>query len=193
LPVPEIYYMFVLMGIYVSYMGQGRSMNTTMQALILGLLMFAGIVTGMPCRAQYNSYESQAGPAVLSPPRHQKPVQGNPVKEEDYTLKKIDRQPEFPGGNPAIFQFIHRNLKYPPKALKLKLQGKVYVGFTVKEDGSVDNVSAMRGIGAGCDEEAVRVIKLMPKWKPAETDGKPIESSLVVPVKFAIDTLDVKH
>lgn len=193
MPVPEKYHKFVLMGVYILYRRQGRPVNRAIQALIAGFLALSGIITGLPCHAQYNSLETQAGPAVMTPPRHHKPPQNNPVKEDDYTLKKIDKQPEFPGGTTAVFEFINRNLKYPPKAFRLNLQGKVYVGFTVREDGSVDNVSAMRGIGAGCDEEAVRVIKLMPKWKPAETNGTPVEVSLVVPVKFAIDTLDLKH
>ena len=106
------------MGTSVLYRLKGRPVNRVTQALISGFLVFAGIITGMPCHAQYNTLETQAGPAVMTPPRHHKPPQNNPVKEEDYTLKKIDKQPEFPGGTPAVFQFINRNLKYPPKAFR---------------------------------------------------------------------------
>lgn len=192
MPVPEKYYMFVLMGICVLSGSLAGKYSRAMNCIFAGFLFIAGTLTSLPSYGQYNLYETQAGPVILTPPRHHKPPKGNPLTTEDDALKKIDKQPEFPGGAAAIFAFISKNLKYPLKAQILKLQGKVYVGLTVKTDGSVDNVSAMRGIGSGCDEEAVRVVRLMPKWKPAVTSGKPVEVSLVIPVKFELDTLNVK-
>ncbi|MCX6280377.1 MAG: energy transducer TonB [Bacteroidetes bacterium] len=164
--------------------------------LIIALMIFfAGNIFSMKCVAQYNQYnqyESQAGTPALAPPRHHNPPKDEEVKDNDKTFKKIDKQPEFPGGTETLFRFLRQNIKYPPKAVSMKLEGKVFVGFTVKADGSVDNVEAMRGIGGGCDEEAVRVVKLMPKWKPGEVKGKSIDVSMVLPVKFPPDTLSLK-
>jgi protein TonB len=164
--------------------------------IIAMMIFFAGNTFSIQSWAQYNQYnqynqyESQAGTPVLPPPRHHKPPPEAPVTDPGKSGNKVEKQPEYPGGTSQLFNFIRQNLKYPSKALKLKLEGKVYVGFTIKADGSVANVDAMRGIGAGCDEEAVRVVKLMPKWKPAENGGKPVDVSLVVPVIFKIDTLN---
>jgi len=74
----------------------------------------------------------------------------------------------------------------------MKLEGKVLVSLTIKADGSVAEVETMRGIGGGCDEEAVRVVRLMPKWRPGENQGKPVDVSMILPVKFAFDTVSIK-
>ncbi|MEI7491543.1 MAG: energy transducer TonB [Bacteroidota bacterium] len=155
------------------------------------MIFFAGIAFSIQSFAQYNQYnqyETQAGTPTLAPPRHHSPPTEQPVKDQSQVYKKIEKQPEFPGGTTMLFKYLTENLKYPPKAVPMKLEGKVYVGFTVKADGSVENVESMRGIGGGCDEEAVRIVKNMPKWKPGESKGKPVDVSMVVPVRFKFDT-----
>ncbi|MCX6284971.1 MAG: energy transducer TonB [Bacteroidetes bacterium] len=163
--------------------------------VIVGVVIFlAGTALSIKSFAQYNQYnqyETQAGTPTLSPPRHHNPPTDQPVKDQSLAYKKIDKQPEFPGGTTMLFKYIAENLKYPLKAVPMKLEGKVYVGFTVKADGSVDNVESMRGIGGGCDEEAVRIVKSMPKWAPGESRGKPVDVSMVVPVGFTPDTIMV--
>ena len=166
-----------------------------LRLIVTVVIFFTGNIFSLKSFAQYNQYnqfELQAGSPALAPPRHHKPPQDQQLTESEQGNIKVEKQPEFPGGTENLFRFLNENIKYPPKALKLKLEGKVFVGFTVKSDGSVANVDAMRGIGAGCDEEAVRVVKLMPQWKPAENKGKPVDVSLVVPVVFRIDTLNLK-
>ena len=70
-----------------------------------------------------------------------------------------------------------------------KTQGRVFVYFVVKSDGTVDNISLIKGIGNGCDEEALRVIKLMPKWIPGENKGKKVNVAFYLPIKFKLDTI----
>ncbi len=74
--------------------------------------------------------------------------------------------PAYPGGDDARIAFLVQNIKYPEQAKKNGIQGKVFVTFVIETDGSITNVKVLRGIGGGCDEEAARVIKLMPKWNP---------------------------
>ncbi len=169
--------------------------HSALPMLVAVMIFFAGNAFSIRSFAQYNQYnqyETQAGTPTLAPPRHHSPPTEQPAKDQSQAYKKIEKQPEFPGGTTMLFKYITENLKYPLKAVPMKLEGKVYVGFTVKADGSVENVESMRGIGGGCDEEAVRIVKNMPKWKPGESKGKPVDVSIVVPVTFKFDTTYVR-
>lgn len=140
---------------------------------------------------QYNTYETQAGTVTLTPPRHQKPPQDRQAAGNDKEYKKLDKDPAYPGGYEELFKFILANIKYPTEAMKQNLQGKVLVSFVLKTDGSIADVKVTQGLGGGCDEEAVRVVKLMPKWTPGEKDGKPVEAGMVLPIQFKLD--EKKH
>jgi TonB family protein len=104
----------------------------------------------------------------------------------EQVYNSVEKMPTFPGGDEARIDFMMKNLKYPEQAKKNGVQGKVFVTFIVETDGSLTNVKVMRGIGGGCDEEAVRVIKLMPKWTPGLEKGKPVKVQFVLPIKFAL-------
>ena len=95
--------------------------------------------------------------------------------------------PEFMGGDKARIRFLASNLKYPQAARKAGIQGMVYVTYVVEKDGSITNARLLRGIGGGCDEEAVRVVAAMPKWKPGTQRGKPVRVQYNLPIKFALD------
>ena len=108
-------------------------------------------------------------------------------QNHDSIYRQVDVMPEFPGGEKAMMQFIVDNVNYPQKAKDANIQGKVYVSFVVEKDGSVDEVKLMRGIGGGCDEEAVRVVKAMPKWVPGKQDGKLVRVSYMLPFVFKLN------
>ncbi len=97
-----------------------------------------------------------------------------------------DKQPEYPGGHEAMMNFLAGNIKYPETAIKNNVHGKVFVSFGVEKDGSINNVKIIRGIGSGCDEEAARVVKLMPHWKPGELKRKHVATNFVLPIRFAL-------
>ena len=96
----------------------------------------------------------------------------------------VEMEPTFPGGLDRFYQFLQYNIKYPAEAFKNKIQGKVFVGFVVEKDGSLTDVKVLRGIGSGCDEEAARVIKKSPKWRPGIQNGRPVRVQFVVPISF---------
>ena len=98
----------------------------------------------------------------------------------------VEDSPEFPGGMEAWNEFLINNLKYPEKAREMGIEGTVYVVFEVRKDGSVKNVELLKGIGAGCDEEAKRVVKASPKWIPAMMRGVPVRVKYSVPIKFSL-------
>ena len=99
---------------------------------------------------------------------------------------KADIMPSFPGGEAALYQFLSKQIRYPRQAVKNKTEGTVYVRFVIQPDGAITSPEVMRGIGFGCDEEALRVIRSMPAWNPGEIQGQkvPVFSSLAVNFKF---------
>ncbi len=106
--------------------------------------------------------------------------------EEEKTLLFAEQQPEFSGGQAAFAKFLQKNLRYPNNAARAGVQGKVFVEFTVGSDGSIQNAKTIKGIGFGCDEEALRVINLMPDWRPGKQSGRPVRVRFTVPIAFQI-------
>jgi TonB family protein len=112
-----------------------------------------------------------------------------PEEDEDRpgVYSVVEQMPEFPGGDKGFHQFIADNVKYPAEAKEKGIRGIVYVNFIVEPDGSVSDIKVLRGIGGGCDEEAVRVVKSMPKFKPGIQNGEAVRVSYTVPVIFRLE------
>ena len=110
----------------------------------------------------------------------------NKKTSNDKVFEKVEDMPEFPGGEQAMMDFVAKNVQYPKEAMEKGISGRVFVSFIVEKDGSVSNVKVMRGIGGGCDEEAVRVISGLPKWKPGKQEGKPVRVSYQMPINFKL-------
>lgn len=106
---------------------------------------------------------------------------------EIFETHGVEEFPEFPGGLVAWSKFIQRNLRYPYMAQETGVQGKVFVSFVIEKDGSVSDVSLVRGIGAGCDEEAMRVIKKSPKWKPGKQNKQTVRVRYNMPINYTIN------
>lgn len=105
-------------------------------------------------------------------------------EQDDAVYSMVSEQPSFPGGMQEMMKFISENRKYPAEAKAKDIHGKVIVAFVVERDGSLSDVKIRRGIGYGCDEEAIRVIKSMPKWTPGKKNGKAVRVSFMLPVTF---------
>ncbi len=134
-------------------------------------------------QSQNNSTNSTPAPAktesVVNTPTE-------PVENQIYSSGLLDSPPEFFGGNKKLSQFLRKNMKYPGKASELGVQGKVFVAFVVETNGQLSNIKIIRGIGSGCDEEALRVMRNSPPWKPGMLDAKPVRSSFVLPIVFQL-------
>jgi len=103
-------------------------------------------------------------------------------------VRFVPQMPEFIGGEEARLQFLRDHLKYPNIAAEMGITGKVILQFVVNKDGMIDKVTVLRGIGGGCDEEAMRVAKLMPPWKPGRQNGKPVPVYFIMPIGFTLQT-----
>ncbi len=107
-----------------------------------------------------------------------------PVQAEIFTV--VEEQPGYPGGEESRIRFLQENIKYPEEAKELGIQGKVFVTFVVEADGSITDVRVLRGIGGGCDEEALRVVRSMPRWVPGKQRGVPVRVQFNLPIKFTL-------
>ncbi len=114
------------------------------------------------------------------------PVEEEEEIGEEVIFQVVEDNPEFPGGMGELYKFLGQNTKYPPIAKESGIQGRVFVNFVVEKDGSISNVKVLRGIGGGCDEEAIRVVKSMPRWKPGKQRGKAVRVSFNLPIKFTL-------
>ncbi|MHC1777503.1 MAG: energy transducer TonB [Lentimicrobium sp.] len=114
----------------------------------------------------------------------------NQAEEEEVAEAEIftvvEESPQFPGGDEARLRFLTENIRYPQEAREASIQGTVHITFVVEKDGSIGDVRVLRGIGGGCDEEAVRVIRKMPRWLPGKQRGKPVRVQFNMPIKFSM-------
>jgi periplasmic protein TonB len=106
------------------------------------------------------------------------------VAEEIFTI--VEQQPEPEGGMAAFLKYVGQKMVYPAQARRMGIEGKVYVQFVVDKDGTLTEVHAVKGIGAGCDEEAVRVIKEAPRWKPGKQRGQAVKVRMILPITFKL-------
>jgi len=152
---------------------------------MIALVFFFSAGSLRPLKAQELKNESNKATNAAK-------TSGSTVQRDQNAVKSVDKQPAYTGGNEAQIKFLVANIKYPEEAKKKGIQGKVFVSFIVKADGSISDVKVKQGIGSGCDEEAIRVIKMMPKWVPGEVKGKPVDIVCVLPIMFQLDNNDKK-
>jgi TonB family protein len=142
------------------------------------------IVTPPPVKVEPVKVDTKNSQTGGDKPRKPKPE----VEKEPTDIVTVPDELAAPmGGYPAFYRgHVKDNLKYPEQAIKEGIEGRVALQFIVSKDGSVSNVKVTQGIGAGCDEEAVRILKQSPKWQPAVHQGKPVKSKATIFISFKI-------
>ena len=110
------------------------------------------------------------------------------VKTEEPPITIAEEMPKFPGGDSERQKFLNDHINYPQQALETDIQGTVYVQFVVDTKGNITDVKVLRGIGGGCDEEAERVIKMMPQWHAGKQNGRSVRVLFTMPVIFRLQT-----
>ena len=110
-----------------------------------------------------------------------------PVEEKaDEIFDVVETQPNPPGVMSGWNQYLSKNLKYPTQARRMGIEGTVIVVFVINTDGSIQDVEVLRGIGGGCDEEAVKVVQEAPKWEPGKQRGRPVRTRMRLPIRFKL-------
>ncbi len=132
-----------------------------------------------------NATEIIIAPEAVAAPSKGAVVEAAPVDEQIFTA--VEQQPEFPGGTTEMYKYLNKNIKYPGAASRANVSGRVFLQFVVNIDGSITDVEVVKGVGFGCDEEAVRVVKGMPKWKPGRQSGRAVRVKYTLPVNFQLE------
>lgn len=114
------------------------------------------------------------------------PEVGEIDDEMDDVYMVVEDDPTFPGGRDSLYKFLAENIKYPQEAKDNNISGRVFVSFIVEPDGSITNPRLLRDIGGGCGQEAIRVVKLMPRWKPGKNKGQTVRVQFNLPVNFTL-------
>ena len=110
-----------------------------------------------------------------------------PVEEKAETIfDVVENAPNPPGGMSGWNQYLSKNLKYPTQARRMGIEGTVIVVFVINTDGTIQDVEVLRGIGGGCDEEAVKVVQEAPKWEPGKQRGRPVRTRMRLPIRFKL-------
>ena len=112
------------------------------------------------------------------------PEKAKPKEEEIFVA--VEQQAEFPGGQGALMKFLSNNIRYPESAQQNDIQGRVIVKFVVEKDGSIGNVTVVKGVDRDLDREAIRVVKKMPRWQPGKNNGVAVRSWFTLPVTFKL-------
>ncbi len=153
-------------------------MLAVIPAFLIALFLISGINNISLAQDVKNITKKKASEVKSSADKQQ--------KTEEPVFMVVEKAPEFPGGTKAQIKFIADNIKYPEKAKKAGLEGNVYISFIVKKDGSISDAKIARGFDKECDAEALRVVKMMPKWKPGQQRGKNVNVQFILPIRFAI-------
>jgi len=114
-------------------------------------------------------------------------------EDSNVVFDVVEKMPEFPGGQVAMIDFLSKNINYPLAALEQGVQGRVYVQFVIWKDGSVRDVEVIRGVCQSLDNEAIRVIKMMPNWGPGIQRGVAVNARYTLPIKFKLDAGNSTH
>ena len=108
-------------------------------------------------------------------------------ENDDQIYNVVQKHPEFPGGQKALYEYLKTNLVYPKSVQDSSIQGRAFLSFVVEKDGSITNIKVIRGVLPALDTEAIRVVSMMPKWKPATIRDTVVRSRYILPVLFKID------
>ena len=130
--------------------------------------------------------ESGVDPSLIEPDNipTSPPVLEENLKDKVFTF--VEQMPSFPDGQEAMYKYIYEHIKYPPVALQNGISGTVTIQFVVSREGEIQKAHVVRGIPGGCNEEALRVINSMPKWKPGKHNGQAVPVTFTMQIKFVL-------
>jgi len=140
------------------------------------LPMFLILIGTLNCSAQGEMNDQPSSPVLYD-------TTYNP---DDEIFTVVENSPQYVGGDDARIKFLQENITYPKAARRAGIQGTVYITFVIEKSGRLNDIRILRGIGGGCDEESLRVVKAMPRWKAGMQRGKPVRVQFNMPIKYTI-------
>jgi TonB family protein len=174
--------------------GQSNNWAILKYGVVAPILLMAVVASSVSCsdtsldKTTEKESNIQKNEKTEMPPP---PPPSEPKSITEDTEKKIfntvEEMPEFVGGQAEMYGYLGKTIKYPRAAERASVSGKVFLKFVVEADGSIGEVNLLKGIGFGCDEEAARVIKNMPRWKPGKQNGKNVRVYYTMPIVYTIE------
>lgn len=158
----------------------------THRRALLGYALVLPLAALLTMCTQSEQDQPQTESALSSP----QALASKPVKVEGDVFTVVENQPEFQGGMASLGNYLSQNLHYPKAAEKAKAEGRVFVSFIVTKTGEITDVQLLKGIGYGADEEAIRVVKNMPRWQPATQSGQAVNVRYNLPINFTLEDDD---
>lgn len=123
---------------------------------------------------------------IIDEPIEPEPIEPDPVEPVDEVFDRVEKNATPKGGMKAFYKYIRKNLKYPRQAKRMGIEGKVFIQFVVDKTGALTQIKLVRGIGGGCDEEALRIIGDAPQWEPGKQRGRPVKQRITFPINFKL-------
>ena len=172
----------------------GKIVNSENFNLLPEIVVAMVALKGEVATKKYGEVGKNGVIEITTKPSNEFFTQPKPPKaqQQDPIFVTVEKTAEFPGGIRKLMQFLASEIKYPATAQRANVQGKVYLQFVVRKDGSINDIKILKGIGFGCDEEAIRVVKLMPKWSPAKQKGKAVSQMYTLPIQYALEEEEKK-
>ncbi|MBO0929411.1 M56 family metallopeptidase [Fibrella aquatilis] len=159
----------VLMVSFVGFKSQEQSISAKLEQVVLLIAL------------ESTTLDATSMPVATTPS-----TATAPISNDGEVFTTVEQQPQFPGGMQGLFNYVNDNLQYPEAARRAAVSGKVFVQFDVNTDGSIGSVQILKGLGFGCDAEAVRLVKAMPKWIPGQQSGRPVTVRYTLPIDFQV-------
>lgn len=128
----------------------------------------------------------EEGAAATAPVEAPTPPATPPPAQPAQVWDFVEQAPQFPGGQKELLSFLYTNLEYPLTARENGIEGTLYLKILIEADGSISKIEVLRELGGGCEEEAIRVVQLMPKWEPGIQNGTPVRVNVALPIKFKL-------
>ncbi len=141
--------------------------------------------TTMKADFQFNAWAKIYGTVCLAGLGLTLPANAQTASAPQSDLIFVEEEAHPKNGLDDFYKHVRQNLAYPEEARKTNVQGRVFVQFVVQADGSISDVKVIRGIGNGCDEEAIRLVKTSPAWQPAKYHGKAVATEVSLPIRFS--------
>jgi len=118
----------------------------------------------------------------------EEPVKAVVVEEdEDKIFTVVEQQADFPGGMSELYKFLNKNIRFPSSARRMGVNGKAFVQFVVDREGKISDIEVIKSLSPDCDKEAIRLVSIMPAWKPARQNGRNVRSKFVLPLTFKLE------
>ena len=177
----------------VSLLKKRIFMMNKKQTSSLGLAKCALFLPLVAALLLFNSFDLAGSRNTLQIPKEiSEPLPMTTQQDNSVIFSRVEVMPIFPGGELALLKYIENNLTYPKTAAEKGIQGRVALKFVIKADGTIENIQVVKSLDPACDEEAVRVIKSMPKWTPGKQNGKAVAVDYSLPIIFKLSRGDEK-